>query len=919
MATQGGPGRSQGDTVAGDRSQDIWISSCQLDGTVASQEALHYSTQHNDHLEYGHREDEAVVDQEIASDRALTNTDPSSTPRVIGTSQGLQAQDIREQRRVRSAGPWLRRATSGLGDEELSANSNIALTYDDRLSAMSEPLPADDGMRGLRQKLHAIREMALSTDEKARRMHDLMVEDYRMLKIRQGGVTAGFSPNQHVSTEERKLWTARSSPASSESGFPIDVSLDSTDLEPTYYPHSYHRGVQTDIGEEEDDSDEGDLHIPLGCTHYMRNVKVQCADCGRWYTCRHCHDEKESHKLVRRDVRNMLCMRCGQPQRAAEYCSQCEEQTSCYYCDICKLWDNDASKTIYHCPDCGICRRGEGLGKDFMHCLKCNVCVSIQHAEDHRCVERATDCDCPICGDYMFASASTVVAMKCGHYIHRSCYDDLMNTTYKCPICSRSAVNMELQWRKMDDCIESQPMPSQYKDTQALIVCNDCTLRSCVPFHWLGNKCRLCDSYNTNQLNLVNEPRETVETSADIEAQQHEVARAAGIPHPGGDLLNGLTTRTLADDASFAAGQSHAYPVSPQAAFAQSVDVEEGGNNPVRRSRPDSFSNDMNAPSTVAPSPPPLDLNHSSPELHRHSHSNSSASIPNLSEAEEEAGFWGEGINPGDYMPSLPQMPSMPTMPAMPAMPRMPSVSMPSIPSGWRSPRLFARRDYEQDLERRESVTSWRFSPSQWRLSSPTGFWRSEVGRAEAALSDEDLTLPSESSADKGYGLGSRFGWDPRQWRLPHSPRLFGEQDAATEDTISARGTSPDSGSVWPIDPRQWRFGSPQIFGRPKSADDAVFETASGVKDSTAPSPSSLWNMHPRSFLARRFGSFSIPGASDQDQSEDELSGSEDDEESEQMTDEDNDENEEEEDSIGRRNRKWEEVREDEMDLIGHR
>ena len=34
----------------------------------------------------------------------------------------------------------------------------------------------------------------------------------------------------------------------------------------------------------------------------------------------------------------------------------------------CKLWDDDPHKSIYHCNDCGICRIGKGLGKDFFHC-----------------------------------------------------------------------------------------------------------------------------------------------------------------------------------------------------------------------------------------------------------------------------------------------------------------------------------------------------------------------------------------------------------------------------------------------------------------------------------------------------------------------------------------------------------------------
>jgi hypothetical protein len=64
----------------------------------------------------------------------------------------------------------------------------------------------------------------------------------------------------------------------------------------------------------------------------------------------------------------MLCMLCGHAQPAAQYCKQCGELAAQYYCAACKLWDNDASKSIYHCNDCGICRVGKGIGKDFFHC-----------------------------------------------------------------------------------------------------------------------------------------------------------------------------------------------------------------------------------------------------------------------------------------------------------------------------------------------------------------------------------------------------------------------------------------------------------------------------------------------------------------------------------------------------------------------
>jgi hypothetical protein len=64
----------------------------------------------------------------------------------------------------------------------------------------------------------------------------------------------------------------------------------------------------------------------------------------------------------------MLCMLCGCPQRASDVCVKCGETAARYYCNICKLWDDKPTKSIYHCADCGICRRGRGIGKDVFHC-----------------------------------------------------------------------------------------------------------------------------------------------------------------------------------------------------------------------------------------------------------------------------------------------------------------------------------------------------------------------------------------------------------------------------------------------------------------------------------------------------------------------------------------------------------------------
>lgn len=115
--------------------------------------------------------------------------------------------------------------------------------------------------------------------------------------------------------------------------------------------------------------------------------------------------------------------------------------------------------------------------------------MAISIRDTHRCIERSTDCNCPICGDYMFTSPQTVVFMPCGHTIHRSCYSQHIENSYKCPICSRSMFNMERQFLRLRQFIESQPMPPEFQDTKAWVYCNDCSAKTMVPYHWLGVSC----------------------------------------------------------------------------------------------------------------------------------------------------------------------------------------------------------------------------------------------------------------------------------------------------------------------------------------------------------------------------------------------------------------------------------------------
>ncbi|KAK6339067.1 hypothetical protein TWF696_009857 [Orbilia brochopaga] len=346
---------------------------------------------------------------------------------------------------------------------ESSSEAGSRSSTNDNTSSTALAIPEDDGHRILREKLVEIQKSSLTDRERAQRMHSLMTEKY----LKRTGQRPVISP-------------ANSRPRSMVEGDPFNVTEE--DKEPSYA------------------NDEEGI---LGCAHYRRNVKLQCSTCDKWYLCRFCHDDKEDHALIRKDTKNMLCMFCGTAQPAAQTCRQCVRYAAIYYCDKCKLWDDDPTRTIYHCNDCGICRIGRGLGKDFFHCKKCGVCMSIELEGQHRCIERSTDCDCPICGEYLFTSVNTVVFMTCGHSIHLDCYNEHMKTSYRCPTCTKSVFNMESRFRYLDYEIQRQPLPDPYKFWHCHIICNDCSAKSDVPFHFLGLKCDTCKSYNTCEVKLI--------------------------------------------------------------------------------------------------------------------------------------------------------------------------------------------------------------------------------------------------------------------------------------------------------------------------------------------------------------------------------------------------------------------------------
>lgn len=249
----------------------------------------------------------------------------------------------------------------------------------------SRRLPENDGMTDMRRRILSIQTNdVFLPDQKRYLMQQILTESYARARhakaVADGEVEAQTFPpatgytlaSQDPSSSSAQdlgfgiaaLETLRAWTGLDEEEPPIHVSEADTEV-------SYRIRVHVRNSDRDDDGEgeeEHEIITELGCSHYKRNVKVQCAACEKWYPCRLCHDEAEEHVLPRKLTKHMLCMLCSHPQKASDTCTKCGESAASYYCSVCKLWSDDVDKHIYHCDECGICRVGHGLEKDFFHC-----------------------------------------------------------------------------------------------------------------------------------------------------------------------------------------------------------------------------------------------------------------------------------------------------------------------------------------------------------------------------------------------------------------------------------------------------------------------------------------------------------------------------------------------------------------------
>lgn len=83
---------------------------------------------------------------------------------------------------------------------------------------------------------------------------------------------------------------------------------------------------------------------------------------------------------------------------------------------------------------------------------------------------------------------------------------------------------MDALFLNLANIIKEQPMPQEFQDVRSVIFCNDCSAKCSTPYHFLGLRCQICQSFNTMELDRSPMPVERAE------AEQH--AEQAGPSQP---------------------------------------------------------------------------------------------------------------------------------------------------------------------------------------------------------------------------------------------------------------------------------------------------------------------------------------------------------------------------------------------------
>ena len=140
-----------------------------------------------------------------------------------------------------------------------------------------------------------------------------------------------------------------------------------------------------------------------------------------------------------------------------------------------------------------------------IHCLKCkNVFKTNKETKCGKCYKPKIQTNykrcikskkvCSICLDKL--EGEMVIQFKCNHVIHKECYEELIKFSNKCPMCYKLIKNSKEEDKILDVEIEMNPM---IEKKNIDIYCYECEKYSNCRYHYIGNKCKNCGSYNTRE------------------------------------------------------------------------------------------------------------------------------------------------------------------------------------------------------------------------------------------------------------------------------------------------------------------------------------------------------------------------------------------------------------------------------------
>ncbi|KAI7650862.1 hypothetical protein KC318_g16128 [Hortaea werneckii] len=203
-----------------------------------------------------HRPWISISDDGISSNPARETADSLS-------SRSTRSLEDSAQSAADSPAGWTGAHTGRVPDDASMAASRGEEVHNgaNGVGKVDRALPDDDGMRTLREKLHEIRSLAISTEDKARKMHSLMTQDYLAHRAHYTNSPA----HDADSLSHAPDLTPPKDPAN-------PYNIRPGDLEPTYSPLPVY---PNDINGDDEGRPEDDLSPLLGCAHYKRNVKQQ--------------------------------------------------------------------------------------------------------------------------------------------------------------------------------------------------------------------------------------------------------------------------------------------------------------------------------------------------------------------------------------------------------------------------------------------------------------------------------------------------------------------------------------------------------------------------------------------------------------------------------------------------------------------